>query len=179
MRRIHCDFGTQFDVPEKDFAVRSGMRDMPPGVAYVASFKDAGRNLLIWRADGAFDQLKSAFPVFSEHVEGRDVRIPSGQRIGKDSWGYLKSGGRCRYVRFSSGDAVGYRPVQPREASMLDKVISSACRLPSRCSRVGRHFEVPGENQRLLPVHVILARLFRIGFCRPLEEFSCLPGIVT
>jgi hypothetical protein len=131
MRRIHSDFGTQFDVPEKDFTVHSGMRDMPPGTLHVVTLKDRSTNIVIWHDDDIFNELKSAFPVFSEHVEERDVRTPIGRLVGKDRWGYLKSGERWRYVTFSGGDAVGYRPTHPKEASLLDQVINSACLLPA------------------------------------------------
>jgi hypothetical protein len=131
MHRIDSDFGTQFDLSEKDFVVHSGLRDMPPGMLYVVTLKSRSTNMVVWRDDGIFNELKSAFPVFSEHVEERVVRTPTGHIVGEDRWGYLKSGERWRYVTFSRGDAVGYRPTRPKEASLLDQAISSACLLPA------------------------------------------------
>jgi hypothetical protein len=125
--RIDSDFGTQFDVSEKDFTVRSGERDMPPGRLYVVTPKGRSTKIVIWHDDGIFNDLKITFPVFSEHVEERDVRIGTGRRVGTDRWGYLESRERWRYVSFSWGDAVGYWPTSPKEADMLDQVINSAC----------------------------------------------------
>jgi hypothetical protein len=130
--RINADFGTQFDVREKDFTIRSGMRDLPPGILHSVRLKDGTASMVIWHDDDIFNELKSAFPVFSEHVKERHVNTPQGSSVGKDRWGYLSSGERWRYVTFSSGDAVGYRPIRPEEASLLDQVISSACLLPAR-----------------------------------------------
>lgn len=47
--------------------------------------------------------------------------------------GYLKSGVRWTSVRFSSGDAAGYGPTAPKDASLLDPVVGR------RASR-GMHF---------------------------------------
>lgn len=127
MRRIDSDFGTQFDVSERDFTVHSGIRDIPPGTLFVVTLKDRTTKMVIWHDDSIFNELKSAFPVFSEHVEERDVRTPKGRRVGTDRWGYLDSGERWRYVRFAWRDAVGYWPTDLKKASFLDQVISSAC----------------------------------------------------
>jgi hypothetical protein len=126
-RRINSDFGTKFDVSERDFTVHPGMSDMPPGMGYVVRIKNRKVNLVIWRDDITFVELKSAFPIFSEHVEVRAIRTPKGRAVGEDHWGYLKSGERWRYVKFSWGDVVGYRPANPQEAGLLDQVIDSAC----------------------------------------------------
>jgi hypothetical protein len=126
VRRIDSDFGTQFDVSEKDFTVHSEMRDMPPGTLYVVVPMNLRANIVIWRDDEIFNDLKSTLPIFSERNEERDIRTSEGSLVGEERWGYL-NGERWRYVRFSRGDAVGYRPARPREASMLDQVIGSAC----------------------------------------------------
>jgi hypothetical protein len=126
-RRINSDFGTQFDVSEKDFTVHSGTSDIPPGIGYVVRIKNRKTNLMIWRDGIAFVELKSAFPIISEHVEVRVIRTPKGRAVGEDHWGYLKSGEHWRYVKFSWGDVVGYRPASPQEAGLLDQVINSAC----------------------------------------------------
>jgi hypothetical protein len=127
LRRITSDFGTRFDVLDKAFTVHAGARDMPPGMLYVVKLKDADANVVVWHDDNVFRDLKTAFPVFSEHVEERNIRTTKERLVGTDRWGYLKSGERWRYVRFSSGDAAGYGPTLPKEASMLDQVVGSAC----------------------------------------------------
>jgi len=67
------------------------------------------------------------FPVFSERVDHRDIRTVRGRLVGEDRWGQLKAGERWRYVTFLDGDAVGYWPVPPEQATVLDRVINSAC----------------------------------------------------
>lgn len=124
--------GVQFDVPEGSFTFRSEPQDMPPGMIYAITAKGGNANMEISNGVAlTFEkEINSAFPVLSRYVEERDIRSSSGNVIGKDRWGYLKSGEVWRYVRFFAGDAAGYRPVAPKEASLLDQVISSAC-LPS------------------------------------------------
>lgn len=131
MRRISADFGTHFDVSEKTLAVDARIQDMPPGRFYVVTLGDSAADMVIGHDDGIWGDLKNTFPVFSRHIKERNIRTAKGRSVGTDRWGYLKSGERWRYVAFSSGDAVGYRPTPPKEASLLDKVISSACVLPA------------------------------------------------
>ncbi|MFZ0787547.1 MAG: hypothetical protein WAM67_17310 [Candidatus Acidiferrales bacterium] len=130
MHRIRSDFGTQFDVPESEFTIRAGARDMPAGILYTVTLKDGGARLLIWRDDNMFSELKNVFPVFSQHVEEKDVRTPGGRSIGRDRWGFLKGGDRWRYVTLADGDAVGYRPNSSKEARLFDQIIGSACISP-------------------------------------------------
>jgi hypothetical protein len=133
MRRVDSyGFGVQFDVSEKDFTFRSWMGDMPPGRTYVVTLKDRKANMQISAIPTTLEEeLTSAFPVFSEHVGESDVLAPTGRVVGKDRWGYLKSGERWRFVRFFWGARVGYRLTRTKEATLLDQVISSACVLPT------------------------------------------------
>jgi hypothetical protein len=128
--------GIQFDIPEKDFTFRTTNLDMPPGTLYLVTVKNRNTSMEISNGVGlTFEKdLDSAFPVFSTHVEERNVRSPSGQVIGEDRWGYLRSGEVWRHVRFFEGDEVGYRPMALQEARLLDQVISSACIVPARGS---------------------------------------------
>jgi len=103
---------------------------MPGGTLYVVAPKDQTANMVIWRDDEIFRELKSAFPVFSERIEDRDIVNTRGQIVGKDRWGYLKDGERWRYVTFSLGDALGYHPRTPEQARLFDEIISSACVSP-------------------------------------------------
>ena len=125
--RIAGDFGVQFDAPKKVFTVHAGIRDMPPGTLYVVKLRDGDAHIVIWRDDSVFRDLKNAYPIFSKHIEERTVRDTTGRSLGMDQWGYLQTGERWRYVKFSIGDAVGYEPRPPKEANLLDQVINSAC----------------------------------------------------
>ena len=127
VHRVTSEFGIRFDAPEETFTVHASARDMPPGTLYVIKLKDADANMMIWRDDGVFRDLKIAYPVFSEQIEERNIRDETGRNFGTDRWGYLQSGERWRYVRFSTGDAVGYEPTFPKQASLLDQVVYSAC----------------------------------------------------
>ena len=127
VHRIASDFGIRFDAPEKMFIVHVGPRDMPPGTLYVVKLRDSDANIVVWRDDDIFRDLKTAYPVFSEHVEERNIRDATGRISGTDHWGDLQSGERWRYVRFSSGDAAGYKPTPPKQAKLLDQFVNSAC----------------------------------------------------
>ena len=123
---------TAFDVSDRDFTTRVVSRDMPPGLEYVvANKRDSAELLFVSDSEvPTAKELGSAFPTFSEHVEERDVRNSVGVVIGKDRWGYLKSGDRWRLVRFAWGEEVGYRPTPARTAVMWDQVIRTACLSP-------------------------------------------------
>jgi hypothetical protein len=131
-RRIGSNRTIQFDIPESGFKVSSEMYDMPPGQwLFGIRLKDGTANLEM--SDGKIPsarELESALPVFSEHVEKRDIYGSQGNRIGDDRWGYLKSGERWRYIKFVWGDEVGYRATRIDKAKVLDQVITSACVLP-------------------------------------------------
>ena len=125
--RIRSDFGIQFDVPERAFTVHAGLRDMPPLTLYMVKLEDAGANIVVSGDDDDFRDLKIAYPVFSKHTEERNIRDATGRIFGTDRWGYLQSGERWRYAKFSTGDAVGYGPTTPKQANLLDQVVNSAC----------------------------------------------------
>jgi hypothetical protein len=127
VQRITSDFGIRFDAPEKMFIVHAGVRDMPPGTLYLVKLRDSDANISVSGDDDIFRDLKTAYPVFSEHVDERNIRAATGRISGTDHWGYLQSGERWRYVRFSSGDAAGYKPTPPKQAKLLDQVVNSAC----------------------------------------------------
>jgi hypothetical protein len=127
MHRISSDFGIQFDAPEKAFTVHAALQDMPPGTVYVVKLRDSKTNMVISGDDVTFRNLETAYPVFSEHVEERNIRGATGRSFGTDRWGYLQSGERWRHVRFSTGDAVGYEPMSPKQAILFDQVVESAC----------------------------------------------------
>lgn len=127
IHRIASDGGIRFDASEKLFLVRAGVRDMPPGTMYVVKLRDGNAQVVVWRDDNVFRDLKSAYPIFSKHVEERTIRDATGQSFGTDQWGYLQTGERWRYVKFSTGDAVGYEPTPPKQAQILDQVLNSAC----------------------------------------------------
>jgi hypothetical protein len=125
--RIVSDFGTRFDVSEQAFTIETNLQDMPPGKLYVVKQKGTNANLVVWHDEDALKDLKTPFPVISEHLESRPIRTVKGRVVGEDRWGYLKSGERWRYVRFFAGDAVGYSPVPPNRTGGLDQIIGTAC----------------------------------------------------
>jgi hypothetical protein len=126
VRRIRADFGTQFDISETAFLVKSGVQDMPLGVNYSVILKDSTARLVITSND-TWKEVEDAFPVFSEDLHERNIRGANGRSVGMDRWGSLKSGERWRFVKFFNRDAVAYLPTAPKEAILLDQVISSAC----------------------------------------------------
>ena len=128
IHRIPSDFGIRFDVSEKLFMVHAGVRDMPPGAVYIVKLRDGDAHVVVaWRDDDVFKDLEKAYPIFSKHIEERAIRDATGQRLGTDKWGYLQTGERWRYVKFSTGDAAGYEPTPPKQANLLDQVVNSAC----------------------------------------------------
>jgi len=129
VQRIAANFGTQFDVPMAEFSIKQGSLDAPPEKVFAVSLKEDGAKMMVaMRDDGfAFGGMKDAFPVFSQHVEEREVRFPDGSIAGRDLSGQLKSGERWRYVTFQAGDAAGYRPAPASDARLFDQVLGSAC----------------------------------------------------
>jgi hypothetical protein len=121
------DFGLRFDAPKKLFMVQSSVRDMPPGTMYIVKLRNGDAHVVVWRDDEVFRDLKVTFPIFSKHTEERIIRDTTGRNFGTDQRGYLQTGERWRYVKFSTGDAAGYEPRPPEEANLLDQVINSAC----------------------------------------------------
>jgi hypothetical protein len=105
VRRVRSDFGATFDIPEKDFNIRTATQDMPPGRFYVVTLKNSSGNLLIGHNDGIRPDLKNAFRAFSRRIEARKIQNRGKLSVGTDHWGYLNNGDRWRYVEFSSGDA--------------------------------------------------------------------------
>jgi len=128
IHRVLSDFGIRFDAPEKVFMVHAALRDMPPGTMFVVKLRDDGNaHIVVWRDDDVFRDLKNAYPIFSKRIEERTIHDKTGRSFGTDQWGYLQNGERWRYVKFSTGDAVGYEPTPPKQANLLDEVVNSAC----------------------------------------------------
>jgi hypothetical protein len=126
--RLAGRFGLRFDVPEDRFTAKKGQRGMPPEMLYVVTSNGhADAKLVVSRDDGDFRDLELAYPTFSQHVGERTMRDAEGRSFGTDRWGYLLSGERWRYVKFSTGDSLGYEPLPPRQADLLDQIVSSAC----------------------------------------------------
>jgi hypothetical protein len=107
IHRIPSDFGIRFDASDKVFMVHEALRDMPPGMMYVVKLRDGDAHIVVWRDDDIFRDLKNAYPIFSKHIEERTIHDATGRNFGTDRWGYLQTGERWRYVKFSTGDAVG------------------------------------------------------------------------
>jgi hypothetical protein len=111
--------------------VRKGQRDMPPEIYVVTLDGHADAKLVGSLDSGDFQDLESAYPIFSKNLEERTVQDTKGRNFGTDRWGYLQNGERWRYVKFTTGDRVGYGPLPPRQADLLDQVVNSACLLPA------------------------------------------------
>lgn len=128
-RRIAAEYGLRFDAPENGFRVRQGFTDMPPERNYAVSLNvDAGATLVILGPlNGGLQNLQSSYPTFSKSVGQRTVRDARGRNFGTDRWGYLPSGERWRYVKFSTGNQVGYEPLATKDADRLDEIINTAC----------------------------------------------------
>ena len=127
VRRITSDGGVQFEVPDNIFIASEASRDMPPGTMNVVKLKNDDASLVIWHDDDFFRDLKIAYPVFSNKTGMSDIVTAGSGKFGTDRWGYLETGGRWRYVVFSSGDAAGYKPTLAEHADALDQVLASAC----------------------------------------------------
>jgi hypothetical protein len=124
---IKAPYGIRFSVSEKAFAIRSFSSDMPPEKDYAITLKGADAEMIVAHDDGIWPDLRDTSPIFSRRVADRSSRSIWARAAGKDTWGYLKSGERWRYVAFSTGDAIGYRPVPPSTAALFDQIMSSAC----------------------------------------------------
>jgi hypothetical protein len=73
MHRITSDFGIGFDASEKWFTVHRILQDLPPGNWYVIKLNDADANMEVWRDGDVFRDLKTTYPIFSEHIEERNI----------------------------------------------------------------------------------------------------------
>jgi hypothetical protein len=120
----------EFDVPYTDFGVQSGIQDMPPGEAHLVALRGRNERLEISNFGLSFEKELAGFSAHSVHVYQRIIRTSHGRKIGEDHWGYLKTGERWRYLRFTRGEEDGYRPMLPKYADLLDKVMNSACLTP-------------------------------------------------
>ena len=134
MHRI--GFGIRFDVPEIGFAIDPGTIH-----GWTDSLLPLTQTIKVWNSGASAlkialgplpfeNELESTWPVFSEHVEVRDVHYISGPGVSKDRWGYLKSGERWRLVKFVGSEEVGYLPTSEKLARLYDQIISSACFSP-------------------------------------------------
>jgi len=128
---LTTDLGLRFDAPGKVLTVRKGQRDMPPEIYVVTLNGHADGKLVVSLDSGDFQDLESAYPIFSKNLEERTVQDTEGRNFGTDRWGYLQNGERWRYVKFTTGDRVGYGPLPPSQADLLDQVVNSACLLPA------------------------------------------------
>lgn len=158
---LTTDLGLGFDAPESVFTVRKAQRDMPPEIPYVVTLKGhADAKLVVSPDSGDFRDLEFAYPIFSKNVEERTVQDSKGRNFGTDRWGYLQTGERWRYVKFTTTDRVGYGPLSPSQADLLDQVVNSACLLPApqttqetalyRLSNVGQFAFGPTGNSAVI-----------------------------
>lgn len=129
-RALHGGFPIRFDVRESSLVVIYPIPDTSSqDVYYVKPKSNRAITLQISNGElyGLERDLRSAWPVFSEYVEQRDVHSANGQVVGEDHWGVWSGPKRWRVVKFRTGEEVGYPPTPAKEAALFDQVISSAC----------------------------------------------------
>lgn len=107
---LTTDLGLRFNAPKDRFTVEMGQRDAPPPISVITLNGHAGVKLLVSPDPGDFRDLEMTYPTFSKTVEERAVQDNKGCDFGTDRWGHLENGERWRYVRFTTGDRVGYGP---------------------------------------------------------------------
>lgn len=133
VRRAAKDLEIEFDISEPNLVLDHGgvgWTDNPlPG--HVITVKNRGSVAMYisrWHLDDLDKNSKFVWPMFSEHVEERDVHNAHGGVVGEDHWGIWERGKRWRFVKFAGGlEEVGYPPTPANEAQLFDQVISSAC----------------------------------------------------
>ncbi len=133
MRRIGDQYGFQFDVPIKDFAISEGTSDAIPVVhGFDLKLKNGVSVLGISFGSRATESIPvDPASVFSNHVEKRSIFDDKGEPIGEDDWGYLDSGERWRRIQLRGRGVAKYNFVNEKEAELFDRVISSVCLLPA------------------------------------------------
>jgi hypothetical protein len=147
MRRVESRFlNIKFDVPEADFDLHSGMSDMPPQRFYCVTLRNRSAITMEISNGSIGVAWKFPWPVFSDHFDGalasgllsspdgykeRAVRNVYGKVVARDCWGMWKNGQCWRFVRFDSGEEVGYLPTPDKQARLFDQIISSACFSPA------------------------------------------------
>jgi hypothetical protein len=132
MARIGEQQGFQFDVAAKDFVISEGTQDMPPFEhGFGLHSKDGGSGLGITFRHFETPLVDPA-PTFLEHTEKQNIVDYTGRVVGVDRWGYLSTGERWREVRLFRGSVLAkYEFINQKEAEPWDRVISSACLIPS------------------------------------------------
>lgn len=82
---------------------------MPPGRIYTIT-RENNQNILqiSHGVDLTFEkEMNSSLPIFSAHWEDRDIRNSRGDVVGKDRWGYFKTGEHWRYIKIFTWDEMG------------------------------------------------------------------------
>jgi hypothetical protein len=129
-RRIGDQYGIQFDIPEKSFAIAEGTSDAIPVMrGFHIKPQNSSSALEIYFGQRPLQTMVSNSALtFSRHVDKRSVFDATGHVVGQDYWGYLGTGERSREVQFFHGGAIAkYQFISRREADLFDSVISSAC----------------------------------------------------
>jgi hypothetical protein len=121
----------EFDVPETIFVLKSMTQDSPPGEVHFVRVRDRNEGLEISNFGLSFEKDLAGFAAHSAHAYQTTIRTSHGRKIGEDHWGYLKTGERWRYLKFTRAEEDGYRPMPPKYADLLDNVLSSACLAPA------------------------------------------------
>ena len=138
MHRVGEPDGAQFDAPTSEFAFHQGSTDAPPIVhGFGVTPKNSTSTLEI--SNGSWQEGLGAgadpVEVFSEHVEKRNIFDDSGQLVGEDTWGYWDRNKRWRRIHIRRSVYASYGvlngKVNATDAVLFDRVLSSACFVPS------------------------------------------------
>jgi len=131
MRRVEGGFqGLTFDIPKKDFEILGGNPDTDY-VRWVIKLKSRKSFVSLWFGPYAFNpEPNDALLHDSISITQRTIETPSGERVGKDSFGQLRNGDKWRHFFVAIGDGAEYR-ASAADSSLLDKVVNSACQTRS------------------------------------------------
>lgn len=133
LRRIGWGkYGLQFDVPTHEVHVLGGKPDVDY-VRYVIKPKTGDGYLEFWFGPYAFSSTPDVELLEnSVKTQKREITNSSGEQIGTDNSGKLKSGEVWRHTFFMLRGAQGARYKTSREnAPLLDRIVDSACYITS------------------------------------------------
>ncbi len=143
MRRIGGRQGFQFDVPLRDFTVAEWATDAGGIHGFDIKRNNSTADLNIWFECSSFP-VKPPDPILAlyDRTEKRKVLDETGNTVGQDSWGhwgqnerwrdvYLRGCVNARYGSKNEREVPRYGSIYDPDATLLDQIINSACRLPS------------------------------------------------
>jgi len=130
MRRIDTKTELQFDVAMEGIVVHTGCTDAPPLTcgATITLRDDPSARLNIGYSDFSNPAGIDSLSTFSEHEEQREIHDAEGRVVGREKWGYLKTGERWRRVHFRRESVTAeYGFTKRKSAERFDQIIGSVC----------------------------------------------------